>query len=78
MRGELLIFDTPQIIEDQLHVSPDGRWIAFNSDETGRWEVYVASFPEFTGKRQISNNAGVQPVWRRDSRELFYLTPWDS
>jgi len=37
--------------------------------------VYVASFPEFTGKRQISNNGGVQPVWRRDSHELFYLTP---
>ena len=37
--------------------------------------MYVASFPEFTGKRQISNNGGVQPVWRRDSHELFYLTP---
>jgi Tol biopolymer transport system component len=74
-RTPRLLFDTPQIIEDQLRVSPDGRWIAFNSDETGRWEVYVASFPEFSGKRQISTNGGVQPVWRRNSRELFYLTP---
>jgi eukaryotic-like serine/threonine-protein kinase len=74
-RTPRLLMDTPLIIEDQVHVSPDGRWIAFNSDETGRWEVYIASFPEFSGKRQISSNGGVQPVWRRDSRELFYLSP---
>ena len=70
-----LLADTPQVIEDQVHVSPNGRWIAFNSDETGRWEVYVATFPEFSGKRQISNNGGVQPLWRQDGRELFYLSP---
>jgi len=74
-RTPRLLADTPQIIEDQLHVSPDGRWIAFNSDETGKWEVYVASFPEFSGKQQISGDGGVQPLWRRDSRELFYLSP---
>jgi Tol biopolymer transport system component len=74
-RTPRLLTDTPQVIEDQVHVSPDGRWIAFNSDETGRWEVYVAAFPEFSGKRQISNNGGVQPLWRRDGRELFYLSP---
>jgi hypothetical protein len=62
-------------IPDQVPVSPDGRWIAFNSDETGRWEVYVASFPEFSSKQQISPDGGVQPLWRRDSRELFYLSP---
>ena len=47
-----VIVDTPLAIEDQAHVSPDGRWIAFNSNESGRWEVYVASFPDFLGKRQ--------------------------
>jgi eukaryotic-like serine/threonine-protein kinase len=62
-------------VPDQVHVSPDGRWMAFNSDETGRWEVYVASFPEFSSKQQISSDGGVQPLWRRDSRELFYLSP---
>jgi hypothetical protein len=58
-----------------MQVSPDGRWIAFNSDESGAWEVYVARFPEFTDKRQVSVGGGVQPRWRRDGRELFYVAP---
>jgi hypothetical protein len=62
-------------IQDQSHVSPDGRWIAFNSDESGRWEVYVASFPDFRWKRQVSIEGGMQPLWRGDGRELFYLSP---
>jgi eukaryotic-like serine/threonine-protein kinase len=55
-------------------VSPDGRAIAFNSDESGRWEVYVATFPHFTEKRQVSNAGGMQPRWRRDGKELYYLS----
>jgi eukaryotic-like serine/threonine-protein kinase len=58
---------------DELRVSPDGRWVAFNANESGRWEVYVAEFPGFTSKRQISDAGGVQPQWRGDGRELFYL-----
>jgi eukaryotic-like serine/threonine-protein kinase len=54
-------------------VSPDGRAIAFNSDESGRWEVYVATFPDFTEKRQVSHAGGMQPRWRSDSKELYYL-----
>ena len=67
------IVDRPLVIHDQPHVSPDGRWIAFNSNESGRWEVHVARFPDFTDKHQISKDGGVQPLWRRDSEELFYL-----
>lgn len=73
-RKERLLVDTPYV-EDQCRVSPDGRWIAFNSDESGKWEVYVASFPDFTHKRQVSNAGGVQPEWRTDGKELFYLSP---
>ena len=69
-----LLVDTPYT-EDELHISPDGRWVAFNSDESGRFEVYVASFPQFTFKRQLSVHGGVQPQWRADGRELFYLAP---
>jgi eukaryotic-like serine/threonine-protein kinase len=58
---------------DELRVSPDGRWVAFNANESGRWEVYVAEFPGFTSKRQISDAGGVQPQWRGNGRELFYL-----
>ena len=74
-RTPRIIVDTPLAIEDQAHVSPDGRWIAFNSNESGRWEVYVASFPDFIRKRQISTDGGVQPVWRSNGQELFYLDP---
>ncbi len=53
-------------------VSPDGRWIAYASDELGQWEVYVAAFPGPGGKWQVSSG-GSQPRWRRDGKELFYL-----
>ena len=54
--------------------SPDGRWIAYESNETGRFEVYVQAFPSAGRKIPISTSGGVQPRWRRDGRELFYLT----
>jgi eukaryotic-like serine/threonine-protein kinase len=59
---------------DEPCVSPDGRWIAFNSLESGRWEVYIAAFPDFTDKRQISNSGGGQARWRADGREPYYLS----
>ena len=62
-----------QFAKDEPHVSPDGRWIAYDSDESGQWEVYVAAFPGFTEKRQVSNNGGGQMLWRKDGKELFYL-----
>ncbi|HTG61308.1 MAG TPA: protein kinase, partial [Terriglobia bacterium] len=52
--------------------SPDGRWLAYQSDESGRQEIYVRSFPGPGGKWQISTEGGVQPVWARNGRELFY------
>jgi eukaryotic-like serine/threonine-protein kinase len=54
--------------------SPDGRWIAYASNESGRWEVYVRSFPDHGGKWPVSTNGGVQPKWRRDGKELFYMS----
>jgi dipeptidyl aminopeptidase/acylaminoacyl peptidase len=71
-KAELLIKSEFDI--DQPAVSPDGRWIAYNSVESGRWEVYVASFPGFTERRQASTGGGCQPTWRRDGKELFYLS----
>ena len=51
------------------------RWIAYTSNETGRHEVYVRDFPGGGHKWQVSNSGGLIPHWRRDGRELFYLTP---
>ncbi len=53
--------------------SPDGRWLAYNSPESGTWEVYVVPFPTPSTKLQVSTAGGSVPRWRRDSRELFYL-----
>jgi serine/threonine-protein kinase len=54
--------------------SPDGRWIAYVSNETGRPEVYVSSYPPGRGKWQISDNVGDQPRWSRSGHELFFRT----
>jgi serine/threonine protein kinase/Tol biopolymer transport system component len=55
--------------------SPDGRWVAYGSDESGKDEVYVAPFPGPGGKWQISTAVGTYPRWRRDGTEIFYLAP---
>jgi serine/threonine-protein kinase len=52
--------------------SPDGRWIAYMSDESGRSEIYVQPYPGPGGKWQISTDGGTEPVWNRNGRELFY------
>jgi Tol biopolymer transport system component len=53
--------------------SPDGKWIAYQSNETGRFEIYVQPFPSHGGKRQMTTNGGAQVRWRRDGKELFYI-----
>jgi eukaryotic-like serine/threonine-protein kinase len=53
--------------------SPDGKWIAYESDQNGRFEVFVFAAADPTQKWQISNGGGAMPRWRRDGRELFYL-----
>ncbi len=56
-------------------LSPDGRWLAYTSDETGSDEVYVVPFPDASGgKWRISNDGGLEPLWAHSGRELFYRT----
>jgi dipeptidyl aminopeptidase/acylaminoacyl peptidase len=52
--------------------SPDGRWVAFHSGETGRDEVYIDSYPMPGRKTVVSNRGGIHPAWRRDGKELYY------
>ncbi len=52
--------------------SPNGKWIAYTSDESGQAEVYVRSFPELRGREQVSRNGGTEPLWKRDGTELFF------
>ena len=61
--------------ESNGHLSPDARWIAYNSNESGRYEVYVQPFPTTGVKWQVSKGGGQHAQWRRDGAELFYVTP---
>jgi serine/threonine protein kinase/Tol biopolymer transport system component len=62
--------------EEYPEFSPDGRWIAYGSDESGRLEVYVQPFPGPGGKWQISNEGGAEPLWSRNGKQLFYRQPY--
>jgi hypothetical protein len=59
--------------ELSAQVSPNGRFVAYTSTESGRDEVYVTEFPNPKSKWQVSTNGGAEPRWRRDGRELFYV-----
>jgi serine/threonine-protein kinase len=65
-----------QTPSDERHpsLSPDGRWMAYASDESGTYQIYVRAFPDKGGKWQISNAGGVYPLWSRNGRELFFHT----
>jgi roadblock/LC7 domain-containing protein len=60
--------------EQQGQFSPDGRSIAYSSDESGSYEVYVQSFPAGAGKGQVSTAGGAEPRWSRDGKEIFYIS----
>jgi len=55
--------------------SPDGKYVAYATNETGDWEVYVSSFPDAASKWQVSRGGGEEPRWRPDGKELFYISP---
>lgn len=69
-----LFLKAPSVIRNG-QFSPDGKWVAYASNESGRWEVYATSFPDARFKRQVSTDGGEQPRWRSDGKELFYLSP---
>jgi len=69
-----LFLKAPSVVRNG-QFSPDGKWVAYASNETGKWEIYATSFPAPRGKWQVSVGGGEQPRWRGDGRELFYLSP---
>ena len=69
---EAVFLSTPRQ-EGAAKFSSDGRFVAYCSDESGRFEVYVRPFPQGGGKWQVSTNGGTQPRWSRDGKELFYV-----
>jgi Tol biopolymer transport system component len=80
MEGERKAFPVLHSMFDEVHgqFSPDGHWLAYASNENGRFEVYVRAFPALDGKRQVSIGGGMYPRWRPDGKELFYVAPDNS
>lgn len=68
-------FLSTRFLERQPQLSPDGKWIAFTSDESGAPEVYVREFREGGKRWRVSTRGGFDPKWQRDGKELFYLEP---
>jgi dipeptidyl aminopeptidase/acylaminoacyl peptidase len=66
-----------QFNESQARLSPDSRWMAYTSDETGRDDILVREFPGGTASVQVSSHGGTEPAWRGDGRELYFLSPDD-
>jgi Tol biopolymer transport system component len=70
----LLVYEPGAGTVSQPSFSPDGKWVAFSSNESGTDHIYVVPFPPTGAKWQVSVNAGAQPMWRRDGRELYFLS----
>jgi Tol biopolymer transport system component len=73
--GEPTRFLTSKGSETNGQISPEGKWVAYASDESGVWEIYVTSFPGAAGKWQVSRGGGSEPRWRGDGKEIFYIAP---
>ena len=67
------LFETPGANVRDSRLSADGRWIAYESDESGKREVYVSAFPKPAGRLQVSSGGGRLPKWRGDDKELYYI-----
>src|SRR5262249_10597571 len=70
-----VLFRGTNFEERLAQFSPDVRWIAYQSNEGGQYEIYVRPFPGPGGQWQLSTAGGIQPHWRRDGKELYYIAP---
>ena len=70
---ESIVFSETEFDELSPKISPDGRFVAYESNESGSYEVYVQPFPEGPGRTQVSSKGGRQPRWSRDGKEIFYV-----
>jgi Tol biopolymer transport system component len=71
--GKIVPFVATKASETNGQISPDGKWAAYASNESGGWEIYVTTFPAAAGKWQVSRGGGTEPRWRGDGKEIFYI-----
>ncbi len=71
--GEPKVLLEDSFIIGDFRLSPNEKWVAYRSDESGRVEVYTAAFPDFSNRRQVSRDGGARGRWRGDGKELFFL-----
>jgi Tol biopolymer transport system component len=71
--GKMVPFLATKASETSGQISPDGKWVAYASNESGDWEIYVTTFPSAAGKWQVSRGGGSEPRWRGDGKEIFYI-----
>jgi eukaryotic-like serine/threonine-protein kinase len=71
--GKMKPFLATQASETNGQISPDGKWVAYASNESGDWEIYLTSFPNAQGKWQVSRGGGTEPRWRGDGGEIYYI-----
>jgi hypothetical protein len=69
------VFLKTRFDETMGQFSPDGRWVAYQSNESGMYQINVRPFPGPGAQRQVSTGGGIEPRWRRDGRELYYIAP---
>jgi hypothetical protein len=76
LEGDKRPFPVVDTMADEMHaqVSPDGKWIAYQSNETGVSEIYIKQFPEGPAKRQVSTGGGLFPRWRGDGKEIYFVS----
>jgi eukaryotic-like serine/threonine-protein kinase len=73
--GKVTPFLAGKASETNGMISPDGKWVAYASNDSGEWEIYVTTFPGAQGKWQVSPVGGTEPRWQGDGKEIFYLDP---
>ena len=73
--GKAVKFAATDARESQGQVSPDGKWMAYTSNETGAFDVYIRPFPDGSGVWKVSVDGGMEPRWSADGKQLYYLRP---
>jgi eukaryotic-like serine/threonine-protein kinase len=73
--GEITQFLPKDSSKTNGQISPDGKWVAYASNESGEWEIYVTALPGAAGKWQVSRGGGTEPRWRGDGKEIYYIGP---